>query len=250
MSGLPLSSAANIPPSPAVAWAVIPAGGTGTRFSPETNKLLALLAGVPVLVRSLLNVIATPSIHGVVLVCHADFQADYQALIQQWLPHAPIIYALGGETRRDSVYQGLLAIPEDVPIVAVHDAARPLIVPEVIELAVQRVAQGHAGSLVAVPIQDTVKRVAADTLEVEDTLDRSLLWRAQTPQCFRKDLLIKAHQAVGADVSVTDDVQLLELTGLGPVVIVPGNERNLKITTPADILLAEAFLSASAGTLL
>lgn len=232
------------------AWAVIPAGGTGSRFSARENKLLIPLAGIPVLVRSVKAMLAAPSIQGVVLVCHTEYLAKYQALMHQWLPDASIVYALGGETRRDSVYQGLRMIPSDVSVVAVHDAARPVVSPQVVEQAVQTVAHGAAGALVAVPIQDTVKQVEAGSLTIQATLDRSVLWRAQTPQCFDKALLMQAHQSVSRDTPVTDDVQLMELAGLGDVVIVSGDERNLKITTPTDVLLAEAFLSATSQSLL
>ena len=235
------------PGQPGLAWAVIPAGGTGTRFSPDENKLLVLLHGVPLLVRTLQAVLAASCIQGVVLVCHPAYQVQYQALLAQWLPDAPICFTSGGSTRRDSVYQGLLALTEDVTVVAVHDAARPLIAPEIIELAVATVQNGHAGALVAVPIQDTVKQVDPATRQIQTSLDRALLWRAQTPQCFDKARLLQAHHQVSPDTPVTDDVQLMELAGLGPVVVVPGDERNLKVTTPADVCLAEAFLQASAA---
>ncbi len=233
-------------PQAGSAWAVIPAGGTGNRFSVEENKLLVPLNGLPVLRRTLQAVLAAPSIQGVVLVCHALHQSQYQALVAEWLPGAPVIYTAGGDTRRASVYQGLLALPHTVTVVAVHDAARPLISPEIIEQAVAAVQSGHAGALVAVPIQDTVKQVDPVTRQIQVTLDRTLLWRAQTPQCFDKARLLKAHCEVSLDMTVTDDVQLMELAGLGPVVVIPGDERNLKVTTPGDIALAEALLKASA----
>jgi 2-C-methyl-D-erythritol 4-phosphate cytidylyltransferase len=226
------------------AWAIIPAGGTGSRFSGEENKLLTPLAGVPVLVRTLRAVLSAPSIQGVVLVCHPQHQSQYQALLKAWLPDAPILYTAGGGTRRDSVYQGLLALPAQASIVAVHDAARPLIASQLIEQAVCVIREGHAGALVALSIQDTVKQVSPHTLVIESTLDRTVLWRAQTPQCFDKILLLQAHQQVSKEHAVTDDVQLMELAGLGPVLIVPGEERNLKITTPTDVVLAEVFLQA------
>lgn len=235
---------------PHKAWSVIPAGGTGSRFSENDNKLLVSLDGIPVLFRSIQAVLAAPSIEGVVLVCHPSHQAHYQSLLAQWLPDAPIIYTEGGATRRDSVYQGLLALPSDTSIVAVHDAARPLIAPSIVEQVVQTIAGGQIGALVAVPIQDTVKQVAPQTLTIQSTLDRSVLWRAQTPQGFNKSSLLIAHQQVAKDIPVTDDVQLMELAGLGPVVIVPGDERNLKITTLTDVMLAEAFLKAGAVPLL
>lgn len=233
-----------------VAWAIIPAGGTGSRFSSQSNKLLALVADVPVLVRSVRAVLAAKCIQQVVLVCHPDLKSEYQAVLTQWLPEAPILYVAGGATRRDSVCQGLMSVPAEVPVVAVHDAARPLISTPVIEQAVHTVLEGVPGALVAVPIQDTVKQVVPDSLMIQGTLDRRLLWRAQTPQCFDRALLLQAHQQVASDIPVTDDVQLVELAGLGPVMVVPGDERNLKITTLTDLHMAEALLAAMGPDLL
>jgi len=245
-SGTPTSTLAKS----GAAWAIIPAGGTGSRFSTQSNKLLTLLAGIPVLVRSVRAVLSAKCIQQVVLVCHPDLQSEYQAVLAQWLPEASILYVAGGATRRDSVYQGLLSVPAEVPVVAVHDAARPLISTPVIEQAVHTVVEGAAGALVAVPIQDTVKQVEPDSLMIQGTLDRRLLWRAQTPQCFDRALLLQAHQQVASDIPVTDDVQLMELAGLGPVVAIPGDERNLKITTLTDLQMAEALLAAMGPVLL
>jgi 2-C-methyl-D-erythritol 4-phosphate cytidylyltransferase len=103
------------------------------------------------------------------------------------------------------------------------------------------------GAVIAVPVHDTVKQVGPDQRGIERTLDRSTLWRAQTPQVFRKDAILQAHRAIAPDTPVTDDAQLMELAGLGPVVITPGAESNLKITTPGDVALAEGMLSAIMG---
>lgn len=227
-------------------WAVVPAGGSGSRFSRQQDKLLATLAGRPVLVHTLQALLDTPSIAGIVLVSSAQNQQTYQALVLEWLPNAPIRFALGGATRRDSVFAGLLALPDTAAIVAVHDAARPLIDPNTIENAIHTIQQtGNVGAIVAVPIHDTVKRARDDNQTIERTVDRSHLWRAQTPQLFNTAKLLRAHRQVPLETPVTDDAQLLELANLGPVAMVAGDERNLKITTPTDLLVAEAFLQAS-----
>jgi 2-C-methyl-D-erythritol 4-phosphate cytidylyltransferase len=223
-------------------WAVVPAGGSGSRFSQQQDKLLAELVGRPVLIHTVQALLSAPSVDGLVLVSSDMNQAAYQTLIRQWLPDAPVHFAIGGDTRRDSVFQGLLALPGEARIVLIHDAARPLIQPEIVEASITAVRQGNSGAIVAVPIHDTVKQTASDNRTIAQTLDRSRLWRAQTPQVFDKARLLQAHQHIAPDTPVTDDAQLMELAGLGPVTVISGDERNLKITTPTDLLMAEAFL--------
>jgi 2-C-methyl-D-erythritol 4-phosphate cytidylyltransferase len=195
-----------------------------------------------------LALLEAPSVAGLVLVCSDANRESYESLLAEYAPEASIRFVVGGSTRRESVYNGLRALPDSVKIVVVHDAARPLVLPAMIEEAIQRVCQGEAGAIVAIPINDTVKRVNQN--HIASTVDRSQLWRAQTPQVFQRALLMQAHEQVAAEATITDDAQLLELAGLGPVSIVPGDERNLKITRPIDVLMAEAFLRADAVPLL
>jgi 2-C-methyl-D-erythritol 4-phosphate cytidylyltransferase len=243
-------------PHPNTIWAIVPAGGNGSRYATGRDKLLVMIAGIPVLARTVLALLRVPSIQGIIVVSSEANQETYDSLIRHYAPSAQVQFALGGSSRRESVYNGLLAVPESAQIVVVHDAARPLIQTELIEQAIQRVQTGEHGAVVAIPIQDTVKEVIhpLDTVQsppvITTTMDRSRLWRAQTPQVFQKDRLLQAHQQVPLDASITDDAQLLELAGQGPVSIVPGNERNLKVTHPIDILMAEAFLKADEMPLL
>jgi 2-C-methyl-D-erythritol 4-phosphate cytidylyltransferase len=225
-------------------WAVVPAGGSGTRFSGSEDKLQAELAGEPVLVRTIRALFSAPSIAGIVLVSAIEKQARYQAMIEQHLGSVNLRFAAGGRDRRESVLNGLLALPGTVEVVAIHDAARPLVQPTVIEQAVSEVMSGQAGAVVAVPVVDTLKQAEAGSMNIGRTVDRAQLWRAQTPQVFRREVILRAHRAIPSETPVTDDAQLMELAGFGPVVLVPGDERNLKITTPADVALAEAFLAA------
>lgn len=239
-----------MPDSPQAVWAVAPAGGSGSRFSSSEDKLLAKLQELSVLVHTLTALLQAPSLQGIVLVSSLQNQPIYRRLLQSFLPDAPIQHAIGGATRRASVYNGLLALPPETSIALIHDAARPLIDPQLVEDTIQAVQQGAAGAIVAAPIHDTVKQVSNGSLNIKATLDRSLLWRAQTPQTFNLGLLLQAHNQTGQDVTVTDDAQLLELCGLGPVQIIPGDERNLKITTAADLILAEALLQTQPAALL
>lgn len=225
------------------AWAIIPAGGSGSRFSNTQDKLLSPLAGTPVLTRTVQAFVSTPHITGIILVASAQNLPLYQVLISEAFPQSNIHFVTGGSTRRDSVYQGLLALPESAEIAVIHDAARPLITPELIEKSIAAVQQDAPGAIIAVPMVDTVKRTAADSAIIQQTLDRNTLWRAQTPQTFKKAAILQAHQKISADTPITDDAQLMELAGLGPIQLIPGTERNLKITGPKDIWLAEAFLN-------
>jgi len=228
-------------------WAVVPAGGSGSRFSSSEDKLLADLNGQPVLIHTLHRLLQIGGLQSIVLVAGEHTLAHYQALVENALPDAPVRFALGGASRRASVYQGLLAVPEEAGVVLVHDAARPLLPIAAVTEAIRRVKAGQPGAIVAVPVQDTIKR-AGNPGEITETVDRQGLWRAQTPQVFRQEILRQAHRSVPAETDVTDDAQLLELASLGPVALIPGAESNLKITTPADLHLAEALLRAGLGS--
>ncbi len=226
-----------------LAWAVVPAGGRGERFSHQEDKLTVKLDGAPILVWSVLSLLEAPGVAGVVIACQPDKQTLYRQLLAAYQPPKLVQFAPGGRNRRESVYNGVLALPPEVEIVAVHDAARPLIAPGLVERALQPVKQGAAGCVVGVPIRDTVKVASTEEPAISGTLDRSRLWRAQTPQVFLKRVLLEANQAVPWDSEVTDDAQLLEIAGLGPIRLLEGDERNLKITTPADLALAQALLA-------
>lgn len=231
-------------------WAVVPAGGSGTRFSSTDDKLLADLYGQPVLCRTLDALIQAPSIAGIILVASAQNQAFYQERVSQAWYHffsraLPIQVVLGGRDRRESVFHGLQALPASASFVAVHDAARPLIQPNRVEEAIQQVrAQPTQGVVVGIPVYDTLKRVDLTDGHILETLDRRPLWRAQTPQVFSVPLLLQAHQRASLAETFTDDAQLVEATGVGTVVMTQGDERNLKITTAEDLRLAAALLQA------
>ena len=144
----------------------------------------------------------------------------------------------GGATRSDSVRAGLAAIADDTEIVVVHDAARPLARPELFELVIDGVRAGADAAIPALEVVDTLKRVQGD--RVVDTVERDMLVAVQTPQAFRADALRAAHEHGG---NATDDAALVEASG-GTVVIVAGDPRNLKVTTMADLALAETLLEA------
>ena len=156
---------------------------------------------------------------------------------------AEVILAPAGLDRQASVRNGLEKV--DSEVVVIHDAVRPFLTKEMVGATLGALA-GHDGAIVAAPVDETLKRV--EGTDVVDTVDRKDLWRAQTPQVFRSSVIKDAHRRALADgLEVTDDSALLESYG-GTVAVVPGDNRNLKITYPEDFALAEAFLMAAEGS--
>ncbi len=238
-------------------WAVVPAGGSGERFSksladgpspePVSDKLLANIDRVPVLIRTVESLMKSSEIDGVMLVAPADKRKRYHGLLDEFGHKKRLLSTDGGATRRESVYNGLTHLPEEVDIVVVHDAARPLIDPAIVSKAVAQLKQGVCdGTVVGLPLYDTIKRVdtnpAVGSVSIRHTEDRQTLWRAQTPQVFNKKALREAHEKVSPTHPLTDDAQLMELAGYTCIQMIEGNEKNLKITTHKDIALAEALM--------
>lgn len=209
--------------------AIIVAAGSSTRMG--ADKIWADLGGAPVLAHSIAALAATPGITHLVVVAPPE---KHEAIALLPCP-VPIITVEGGERRQDSVARGLRAVP-DAAWYLVHDGARPLVTPALAARVLDTAAQAGA-AIPVLPVTDTIKRVDADG-RVRDTLDRSELRAVQTPQVFRGDLLRRVHLELREDV--TDDAAMLEAMGL-PVATVEGDRENLKITTPADLLLAQAL---------
>ncbi|MGZ4120622.1 MAG: 2-C-methyl-D-erythritol 4-phosphate cytidylyltransferase [Actinomycetota bacterium] len=222
-------------------WAIVVAAGQGARLGEEgMPKAFRPLGGLPMHLHSVRALQATPRIAGIVLVVPPHLQEYAIEHTMGEASHAVIEITPGGESRRDSVRAGLDAVPQECERVVVHDAARPLVTPALFEAALAALA-GADGAVCAVPLADTVKR-ARDSV-VEATVPRAGLWRAQTPQAFRAAVLRRAHErALAEGLDATDDAALVEHAG-GRVVLVPGDERNIKITTPAELELAEALLA-------
>lgn len=153
-----------------------------------------------------------------------------------------LIVVAGGETRQESVARALIALPNDVEVVLVHDAARPLVPVELVDAVVAAVRAGHRAVVPGLGVADTIKTVD-ETLTVVDTPDRSTLRAIQTPQGFDRQVLQHAHATVNLDEApATDDAGLVEATGVS-VTVIPGHEEAFKITRPLDIVLAEAVLA-------
>jgi 2-C-methyl-D-erythritol 4-phosphate cytidylyltransferase len=219
------------------AWAIVVAAGEGRRFGGP--KAFSPLAGAPMIAYSLRAVGEAKGIEGIALVVHPG--APFETARAHAPAAIPLEIVAGADTRQASVRAGLDRVPSGVERVVVHDAARPLAGPELFERALDALEHA-AGAVVAIPAADTLKRVSDD--RVIETVEREGLWRAQTPQAFDAAVLRKAHElATEGSQGATDDAVLVERMG-AHVAIVPGDERNIKITTPEDLAVAEAILAA------
>lgn len=215
--------------------AIVLAAGQSQRFG--VDKLFAPLYGKPVLQWTVESFLAAPSIQSIVLVLsEANFAAG-RSLAESLGVADRIRLTHGGARRQDSVAAGLQLL-DNCTWIVVHDGARPLVTPEIIERGLIA-ARETGAALAAVPVTDTIKEVDPQHAIVR-TLDRSRLWAAQTPQVFRADLLRQAHAAATGDV--TDDAMFVEQLG-HRVVVFPGRTTNLKVTTPDDLALASALLA-------
>ena len=224
--------------------AIIVAGGSSQRMG--FDKLFAPLNGCPVVAHSIAAFENTESVRDIVLVGRAERLADYEELIRVQNFRKVNAVIAGGARRQDSVQRGLERLAPGAEFVAVHDAARPLGRPEMVEKIYQS-ARAHGGAASAAPVRDTLKRADHDHVVVGG-VDRVNLFAVETPQIFRRALLEKAYRAVFAGaLEVTDEISALEQEG-GKVVLVPNDEPNFKITYAADLPLAE-FVLRQRGTI-
>ncbi|WP_018131255.1 2-C-methyl-D-erythritol 4-phosphate cytidylyltransferase [Effusibacillus pohliae] len=219
--------------------AIVVAAGSGSRMQTKIKKPYLEIAGVPLLVRTLRALERSALIREIVLVVREEELAEAKRLIDQYGIRKVIRYAAGGAERQDSVRNGLRMVDDAADLIVVHDGARPFVTADEIDRVIAAAAECGAATI-GTPVKDTIKKVADGT--VEETLPRETLFAVQTPQAFRAQLLRKAHaMAVAAGCRSTDDASLVEWTG-HPVRVVEGSYRNIKITTPEDLLIAEAFV--------
>jgi 2-C-methyl-D-erythritol 4-phosphate cytidylyltransferase len=223
--------------------AIIAAAGSSRRMQGQ-DKLWVPLAGRLTLARAIDVFDASPLVDRIVIVLNADRVADAEQLCQQegWQKIARIL--AGGQRRQDSVRLGLDALARIVPQcrwVMIHDGARPLVTPAMLEAGLQA-AREHQAAIAAVPVKDTIKSVEHGF--VTATIDRSRHVAIQTPQVFSFPLIHSAYNAPEAQEDVTDDAALLERLG-HRVAIFPGSYSNIKITTQEDVLIAEAFIKGA-----
>ncbi len=217
---------------------IIVAAGSGRRVGGTELKQFRWIAGKPMLLHSLQEFQQRSDVALVVCVIPRGYVADPPPWIFQ-SDLERLMLSGGGDERSESVYNGLGDLPDEVKIVVVHDAARPLVTAATIDRVIAEARKGH-GAVAALPVVDTLKRVDPAGRIVE-TVDRATLWRAQTPQAFPREMLVHAHEAAReSGISATDDAALCERLGL-PVVVVPGSERALKVTDEADFARAESL---------
>ncbi|NLC71270.1 MAG: 2-C-methyl-D-erythritol 4-phosphate cytidylyltransferase [Desulfuromonadaceae bacterium] len=224
--------------------ALIPAAGCGRRFGPGVRKQFLHLGGRPVVVRTLEIFQNHPLIDKIFLIVPADETDCCRQEIVAGYGLAKIAGVVsGGEERQDSVANGLFACGSEADdIVVIHDGVRPMFPAEKLGQVILMARQNGA-CIVGVPVKDTLKEVAGGV--ICGTPDRSRLWQAQTPQAFRYDIIRRAYEAaLEGGVRATDDAALVERLGV-KVRMIEGSYRNIKITTPEDLLLAEAFLAAA-----
>jgi 2-C-methyl-D-erythritol 4-phosphate cytidylyltransferase len=217
--------------------AIIPAAGSGVRLGADIPKAFLALGGLSLLTRSALAMSAVAD----VLIIAAPVDGLDEASAQLAQVDAEIHIVAGGEHRQESVANALRMVPEDVSIVLVHDAARPLVPIEVTQNVVAAIRGGAKAAIPVLPLVDTIKRVNNNGIAIE-TVDRNQLRRVQTPQGFDRATLDLAYQ--NPEVVATDDAGLMDALGI-PVVTVAGDERSLKITTMADVQHALSLLEAT-----
>ncbi len=222
-------------------WVIVAAAGESRRMGlPDgESKQFLLLGGEPLLCHSVRRLLAMADVAGLVVVLHPSHTVRFANELVCFDESKPLLIAEGGRERCDSVRAGLLEVPDEAEVIAVHDGARPLFSRRVFEACMAALAEVD-GAVPGVTVSDTLKRVGADGV-VETTVDRRGLWAVQTPQVFRAAALRDVYGR--ADLAgATDDATLLERAGY-KVAVVPSTPANVKITTPADLPLAGALLS-------
>jgi 2-C-methyl-D-erythritol 4-phosphate cytidylyltransferase len=220
-------------------WAVLVAAGRGERLGEDRPKAFARLGGLPLLAEPLRRLDESEWIEAIVLVAPPGWEEPAILLAEEIGASKVSACVPGGETRSESVRAGLAEVPDDAAVVLVHDAARPILPAEVVPRLLEALGEGFDGAVPGLPVADTVKRVRDDV--VVETLTRDELVTVQTPQAFVASVLRAAAAGEGSDCA-----SLVEAAG-GRVKVVEGDERLLKVTTPADLDRVAAWLEPSSA---
>ncbi|OUL34900.1 2-C-methyl-D-erythritol 4-phosphate cytidylyltransferase [Nostoc sp. 106C] len=223
-------------------YLLIPAAGIGRRMGSDRNKLLLTVRSQPIITWTLKAAEAANSISWIGIISQPTDWDDLRAILDNLKLTKPVELIRGGSTRQESVYNGLQALPTAAEQVLIHDGARCLATPDLLNSCAQAIRH-CSGLIAAVPVKDTIKVVDEHGI-IQSTPDRSQLWAAQTPQGFDVKLLKQCHaEGVRQGWEVTDDAALFEKCGI-EVRIVQGEETNLKVTTPQDLAIAEFILKS------
>lgn len=223
-----------------ICTAVIVAAGKGKRMGTEISKQFLPLCGKEILTHTVEKFEAAKYIRDIILVTGQDSLQDVRDMMQEYNWKKVVSVVAGGKERQDSVWNGLQAVSEDTEIVLIHDGVRPFVTEEILNDSIET-AMEMGGCVAGVPAKDTIKVCNAENIAVA-TPDRSTLWQIQTPQTFRKELILQAYMQAKEDgFAGTDDASLAEHSGY-PVKVIMGSYRNIKITTREDLLVGEAFL--------
>lgn len=220
--------------------AIVVAAGSGVRLGGRVPKAMVAINSRPAVIYSLDVLSRHPGIREIILVVNSTMLLPVSSAIKKYRIKRIKSVVLGGARRQDSVLNGLRAVAVDSQLVLVHDAARPFINKAMVSALIKEAKKSQA-AIAAVPVKNTVKEsvVRRSSFVVRRTIDRQNLWEVQTPQVFKKSLLLSAYKRFGKG-DVTDDAMLVEKMGR-PVKIVPGAYSNIKITTPEDLVIAEAI---------
>ena len=218
--------------------AIVPAAGSGERLGLKTKKPFVLLGGVPIVVRTLKALGASKAVDAIIVATDKDSIKRMKGLVKKYALKKVLDVVRGGRTRLGSVRNCLDKVRGAYDVILIHDCARPLVERDTIDKAVAA-ARRYGACVTAVPETDTVK-LAGEKMSVKRTLDRRSVYRAQTPQAFRRDIIKKAYSSKNT-CRATDDSALVENMG-GKVRILVGSYRNIKITTKEDLKLAEVLL--------
>lgn len=219
--------------------ALILAAGNGSRIGIGSNKLLLEILGEPIIKWTVKRISECEYIDKIILVIKEKEREIFEEILRPLnISHS---FSIGGKKREDSTYNGLLDVDDDTDLVLTHDGARPFVSLDVIKRAIEGVGDGYDGSVVCVPQTDTVKVVGPD-MTIIDTPDRDFLYNVQTPQVFKKDVLLDAYRWQRKEgIKTTDDSNIVEKFG-GRLRIIVGNDTNIKVTTKKDLFLGEYIL--------
>lgn len=218
---------------------VVVAAGKSQRMG--FDKILTPIAGAPLISHTLRGILTSPLVREIVLVTRADTRSQFESMVQQLDTFIPVRFVDGGAERQDSVLAGVEASDPSFGFVMIHDAARPFVTAELIQ-SVFDAAVLHGAAVCGSPASDTLKEMGAGQ-QVAKTLDRSKIWAVQTPQIFKRDLILKAyHENKKSGTVVTDDTAAVEKIG-NPVQVVHVPGINFKITSPGDWALARTYLA-------